>query len=210
MNRFALVASSGLAVSIIASGAHAALLGPGGTLVPVPLVAPAGVGFTLLANGTTPVTAATFSGTLSWGVWTNDVNNPFGLTALNFGYSFTNDTTSPNAVGRITINGFGSSTTDVGRSTFSGTVQPSIADRDTSIFGIIGFTYASFLNGMIQPGQTSQEMYIRTDATTWTFGDAAIIDGSIANVPVPAVIPTPGAAALAGLGLLTAARRRRA
>ncbi len=206
MNR---ILVSSIVIAAGALSANAALLAPGGTQFPVSTVPQASGSFVILASGVSPMTAATFTGNVYWVVWSNDSSSPFGLSGVNFAYIVANDSTSPNSIGRFEVNGFGSAQTDVGYYNGTGTAVPSIADRDSTPFGVVGYTFASFLTGMIAPGTASEDLTIRTDSTSWTFGDAAIIDGSIANVPVPAIIPAPGVAGIAGLGLLAAGRRRR-
>ncbi len=186
-------------------------LPPGSTVFPVPSVPQAvgGPGFAILAQGSTPVTAATFSGTLYWVVLQGVSNSP--LPGLTFGYRVENNAVSSNGIGRLTINGFGvTSQLDVGYyNGVSGTVAPSFADRDSTPNGVVGFQFASFLLGEITPGTSSEELIIFTDATSWVVGEAALIDGSIATVAVPALIPAPGVAGLVGAGLMLAGRRRR-
>lgn len=196
-------------VAIVAASASAIPLPPGGLVLPPALGSGASGPFSILTLGSSPLTASTFTGTLNWAVLSGDTSNPLG--GLTFVYAVENNALSPNSIGRLAINGFGNTAAlDVGYfNSGSGTVVPSFADRDTSPFGVIGFQFAAFLNGMIGPGQTSEELIVYTDATSWVVGEAAVIDGSIATAAVPALVPTPGAAGLMGVGILAMTRRRR-
>jgi hypothetical protein len=200
-----------VAVAGVVGVAAGSPLPPDSTILPVPSV-PQPVGgpnFAILAQGSTPVTASTFSGTVHWYVLQGVSNSP--LPGLTFGYRVENNASSPHAISRIAINGFGAtSQLDVGYFNGpAGTVVPSYADRDGTANGVVGFQFASFLLGEITPGASSKELIIYSNATSWVVAEAGLINGSIATVAVPAYIPAPGVAGLVGAGLMLAGRRRR-
>ena len=208
-NRFIAVCAA--LVLLAGTTAQAALLTTGNTLNPAPQEAgqPSG-GATQVANISVPFSApGNFSGTLTSTAFTNDTTNPFGLNRLTFVYTVSNNQNSTNALARAVFDSFVGFQTDT--SWDGAGTRPARVDRLTA--GDIGWSFDIVPPGgagPIQPGATSTRLVVQTDATFFGASNASVIDGAIVT-GIPAIgpaIPEPaslGALALAGLVL----RRRR-
>lgn len=203
---------AGLAVS----SAFASPLLPGGSVSPIPVYTNSLLTATLVAPYLQmPFSSGgLFAGTLNMAVFTNMPDNPYGSTFLSFAYQLSNDASSSNSLGRFTVNGYSGFLTDVG------TDGDAVYNTPAYLAGFeatrqsdgssIGF---SFLNGggfsQIGPGGFSRVFIVHTNATAWTMSPASVIDGDIATTEAYSPVPTPGAGALLGMGLIAAGRRRR-
>jgi hypothetical protein len=212
------VAAIGLGLGL-AGIANATLLLPGSGPLAVDVLANA-PGGTVLASAVTPVTTPNWSGTARAAVVRSATDAP-----LDFYYQVTNNANSTDAIGRITASDFAPSvTTNVFQTAaafgpFSaGSQSSSSGDRGT--LGTVGFSFApgATFTGKIDPGETSNTMIIRTNATEFTNGFMGILNGTGAFAPafqpttLVGVIPEPGTIALLASGLLAmggVARRRR-
>jgi hypothetical protein len=205
-----------------AASANATLLLPGGGPLAVDIVASA-PGGTILDSASGALITPHWSGTYRTAV----VDGPETGVNLDFYYQVTNGSGSADALGRVTGADFNNvfitnliQTSAVfdgfvagGQSAFSG-------DRDT--FGVVGFNFVPGANGTgkIDPGESSYLLIIRTNATTYTAGTMAVINGTATYVnafqpsgqpPLVGPIPEPGTMALLATGLLAlggAARKR--
>ncbi|MGE5526454.1 MAG: PEP-CTERM sorting domain-containing protein [Rhodospirillaceae bacterium] len=207
----------------VAGAAQATVLLPGGGPLAVDIVASA-------PGGTILDTA---SGTLSTPHWTGTyrtavVDGPEAGVNLDFYYQVTNGSGSTDSLGRITGADFNNAfITNLiqtnaafdgfvagGQSAFSG-------DRD--MFGVVGFNFLPGTSGTgkIDPGESSYLLIIRTNATSYTAGTMAVINGTATfasafqpsgQPPLVGPIPEPGTMALLATGLLAiggVARKRR-
>lgn len=204
-NRFSLIACV-LGVSMFSAMSNAALIAPNTNVFA--LNEPGPVGGTVVASQTVNYTTATYSGTLTSTVVSGDTSNPLG--GLTFTYQISNNTTSAHAITRLAVNGFSGFSTDMSFNNGSGTIAPTLNDRDAG-GNVIGFTYigAPIGGGTIIPGATSNLMVVQTNAAGFRPTLGNVIDGSIAVVDTyaPVVIPEPASAtALLAAGLI---RRRR-
>lgn len=201
-----------VAVGLSAAVATATPLPIGGTVTPLNYyptsVNAATVVQPLVASN---FSSANFSGTLLSGVVTNDLNNPFGANFLTFVYFIINGAGSTDSLGRFTVNGFGTFGTDVGMDPFGigGGLIDAFENNRSNSGDELGW---SFLNAgvfdQVGPGQQSSYFVVHTNATTFNWSTAAIIDGNIAEANAWAPLPTPGAGAALAMGLLASARRR--
>lgn len=151
-----------------------------------------------------------FTGTLLSQVWSGDTSNPFG--GLTFTYRLQNNSSSLDALGRLTLSSYAGYQTDV---SFNGPgVVPLNAVR--SVGGNqIDFNLLSgppnFQHNLI-PGASTPVLILQTDSLIYNLGNASVIDTAVANavalVPT-AIVPEPTTLALAGLGLLATAMRRK-
>lgn len=189
----------------------ATIVPPGTTSVPIATQdLPAGSFLAMLAS---PVLAPTFSGIARSAVF-QDTATGF----LSFLYQFTNDSLSPESIGRITGSAFNGFTTDVFQSATAGfgffetgTRAANTADRGMS-GDVVGFNFG--VGDRVQPGESSFVLQVRTNTTSYTTGFMGIIDGSAATAVAfapTAPIPEPQTYAmmLAGLGLMGFMIRRR-
>ncbi|MGD9645805.1 MAG: PEP-CTERM sorting domain-containing protein [Pirellulales bacterium] len=193
-----------LALSLLTATAQASLLAPGVTTLAVGEVepGPSKIEDTL----TVPVTAATFTGSLTSTVLSGDATNPFG--GLTFIYDLSNDAGSPHAIHRFTVSNFTGFLTDVSYSLPPQGppvgVVPTLMDRGPLPGDVVGFTFVGLPlgAGALAPGSFATTLVIQTDATSWTRSKAAVINGSTANVDAlaPRAIPEPGTAAMALIG----------
>jgi hypothetical protein len=169
---------------------------------------------TLLDSISTVISTPTFTGTAHSAVY----DGPEDGTNLNFYYQFANTggegLTSLDAIARMSAGGFSDWATDVSQSSdafgsfVAGTVAANTVDRGT---GVLGF---NFTPGGVLPGQSTNIIEVRTDATDYTSNWMAVIDGTAGFAPAfapTAAIPEPETYALmlAGLGLLGFVGRRR-
>ncbi|HVT11094.1 MAG TPA: PEP-CTERM sorting domain-containing protein [Fimbriimonadaceae bacterium] len=122
---------------------------------------------------------------------------------------------SSDPIGRVTLYNFASFLTDVGHRLDAygpyvsiGAIDPSEANRNAS-GSTVGFDYDLGATGL-NPGTTSYTMVVRTDATEYTFGNVAIINGVSDNVRGFAPVPEPASLAILGVGILALLRRKRA
>lgn len=204
----ALVVVSAVAL-VTAAPVSAALLPPGGVVVPTATASPTGA--TLAAttgnvNFASLVDPSAYSGSLNTSVYRNDPNNGFGLNSLTFVYQLTNNATSRDAIERFVANNFAGFQVDAAFNATSGTRTPSTVDRQATGTAI-GFDYTN--TQPIAPGTQSTLLVLHTNATQF----APTIDSISNTFPATVaslgpVVPEPttlGAAALCGLALV---RRR--
>jgi len=170
-----------------------------------------------------PFVAASYTGILTSTVWNNDASNPFGLQALTFTYTLTNNAGSAHELHRFTISNFETFLTDAAFSTLLPPgVPPLFIDRNGGVGDVVGFSYPTPIPpvligpGPIGPGMTSMTMVIQTNALLFQPTLASVINGSVTMVPSlapQALIPEPSTLALAGMGVaalgMVVARRRR-
>lgn len=201
----------GLALAIsVASAYGAALVPPQGPIAPDSWAsctgcAPLGTG--IFGTG---ATGPSLGFVYSAGVFTDDAMNPYGLSDLDFVYSFLNNATSTALIARITATNFTGFNTDVGFFTAAafpgGTIIPTTVDRNSA--NTVGFTFNSFA-----AGDESLVFVIKTNATAFSSGSLSIIDngGGSASVMAFAPVPVPEPQLLwpLGLALLAMAAYRR-
>lgn len=169
---------------------------------------------TVLAN--TGVLAFTAVGGLFSGTVDEIVARDSVTGFLDFIFQVHNNLVSTDAIGRVTTNNFDSFTTDVGYSSTvfitimgAGTRVPSTVDRLTT--DVVGFNFADVLLGGIKPGQTSDLLVIKTNASAFGPGKVNFLDGDIAqtNVFAPTAVPEPTSLLLLGSGFFVAALWRK-
>jgi hypothetical protein len=177
-----------------------------------------GGGSTLAASASGALDSAAgpgdFTGTFLEQVW-HDTANTFGSGDLTWIITATNDSTSTNSLEHVTASSFAGFLTDVGIGSGAGD-HPDSVDRATP--GVISFNFGTSatdpLAGFISPGGTSPKLFIETNATSFTAGHLAAIDGGTATVDAFApIVPEPSTWVMMGLGFgllgLAAIRRGR-
>lgn len=190
---------------------------PGSTVFPglVPTGTPAG---TLLATKTEPFTTSPgTSGVLDLAVYKE------GGGTLDFYYQVFNNKTSKDSIARETDTDFSGFTTATGYRTdgstltgtsfVNGTFIPVTADRN-SVGDVVGFSFNPPDSSKIAPGMYSDVFVISTNATRFTTGTAALIDGGSVNLSAwqpLAAVPEPLTMipmAMGFLALVVTSRRR--
>jgi hypothetical protein len=192
-----------------ASNLQAALLSSGGTIYPmVAEVDP--VGGVVKASTTSPITAPTFTGTLTTTVIEGDTSNPYG--GLTFTYLLTNAAGSPDDLARLTVSSFAGYFVDASYQSGGGTA-PALVTR-AAVGDVVGFDFNGLGAGMISPGGSSALLVLQTNSSTWTPTIAAVIDSSVATTasfaPAPGGgVPEPATLSMAAAGTVALLLRRR-
>jgi PEP-CTERM motif len=176
--------------------AQASILSVGGTAPPSPLF-PTGP---TLASTSGTITTPTFTDTYStWVV--RDPGNTFCANCLDFIYVYTLD--GPDVNERFSMSSFAGFMVDVGTNPF-GVHDPITVDRSSITGAVVGFNFDEFGDEM-QPGQTTVDLVIETNAVTFTSGFLSAQDGTAGSgvgfAPQTA-IPEPSSMLLMGSGLL--------
>ena len=177
--------------------ANASILGVGGTAPPSPLF-PTG---TQLAFTSGTVTTPTFS--TDYSTWVlRDPTNTWCANCLDFVYQFTNH--GPDVNQRYTMFNFGSFLIDAGTNPF-GVHDPITVSRSMIGAGqVISFNFDQF-GDEIQPGTTTVQLVIMTNALTFTNGFLSVQDGTagFGNAFQPqSPVPEPTSLMLMGSGLI--------
>lgn len=219
MNKRVFSIAVACSLAMLASVASAVTIAPGGAVLTNGTSLGADPSFnngTVIASNATPfIGIDSFSNVKFTGVlYANVVRESSGL--LSFYYQIHNDITSLDALERFTNQDFTGFTTDVdyrtdaqtgitGGSALVGTVGSRFATRNSTA-AVVGFTFNS--TGVPQGADTYWHV-IRTNATLFTSGSTALLNGGIATVQTFApLVPEPGSLALLGLGALMLRRRK--
>ena len=152
-----------------------------------------------------------FNNVVFFGLIDSRVYVDSGTGKLDFTYQFSNNANSPDSIEQMTVGGYAGLITDADYVPATGAAIPSLVTRSSS-GDLIGFSFPG--SSAVLQGQTTDLLVIKTNASNYTLGNAAIQDGGNGNVsvfvPAPAV-PEPATAAIAGFALCAfAVRRRRA
>lgn len=168
-----------LAACLLAGRLLAAPLSPGQALFPAP-GEPDPAGGSVVAGGhPVPLTAVTFSGTLTTSVIAGDLSNPLG--GLTFTFLLSNHAASANAISQLAARGFQGYAVDASFHSPGSGVTPAFIDRAGS-GDVIAFNFLAGLGpGPLMPGSTSALLVIQTDARNYGVIPASVINGSVAE-----------------------------
>jgi hypothetical protein len=208
----AVVGLLGLALS---SPASAAILAPGGLLLPVTQELDPSGGTTIDSLSSDFSAPGHYSGTLRSLVIEDDASNPWG--GLTFLYQIVNDgIDGPNSIGRLSVDSFNGFMTDVSYQVAENTIAPAFADRGVN-GNVVAFNFFPYQAdphaGFLDAGDISSVLVVQTDAKAYQRVVASIIDGSISSAETfGPVVPEPSSLALLGLsasaiGLYVARRK---
>ncbi len=137
-------------------------------------------------------------GTLTSWVFSGDLNNPwYESGGLTFIYQFNVNAVD---VGRITISDFSKVLTSMNYGTTTDLVSPSGGFGMTPDLSAAGFTFSP--STYVLPGQSSAFLIVYTNATSFGYNTASVIDGHTSNVGALAPAPEPASLALFGTGLV--------
>jgi hypothetical protein len=203
-----------MALAAMSPTAVAVPLAPGDTVFPDVLVGDPG---TLLDSVLVPFTAATYDGEVRAAVYENAGGT------LDFYYQVSNLGGGVGQIARVTnflFSGFDTEVffrTDggsVGAGFVDGTKPPATADRNILGPGdVVGFSFNPPDTGKVAPGETSNVLVVRTNATDFELGTTSVINGGTVDVetfqPVTAAIPEPLSVFLIGGTLVGLASLRR-
>jgi hypothetical protein len=157
--------------------------------------------------GVNALNQVVFTGVLDHAVYQHNTSS-----LLTFMYRYTNDSTSADAVIRMTTTNFSGWSTNVDWVTNGASgVAPHHANRSGD-GATIGFNWVDQSiggSGLILPGQSSWTVMIMTDATQYMLGTTSLINGGVDSVVTFAPVPEPGTLAVLGAGAALLARRRR-
>ncbi|MGC2786392.1 MAG: hypothetical protein WA397_21670 [Roseiarcus sp.] len=184
MRKLLLPAAAAFAVVAAAPAAHAIVLDPGTSGSPDLLSL--GAGSTLVADtGLLSFSNSAFSGTLDEWVY-QDTANTFNSGDLTWVIQVANSANSSDAIGRVTAGNFAGFMTDVGDN--GGANAPDLVDRDTPGH-TIGFSWAE--TGGLLVGDTSDLLFIDTNATRFIPGTLAVIDSQTSDLSgyEPSAVP---------------------
>ena len=187
-------------VGLFVSAVCASPILPGQTIVQFS-AEPDPVGGVLVAPILTlPFVTGTFSGTLTSMVISGDTTNALG--GLTFVYTITNDAKGPDAIHRLTVNGYTGFLTDGSYQAAAGQ-KPTTIDRgangDVIGFGFIG---APLGFGELPPGAPSTPLVVQTNAPAYRETFASVIDGTVTTVRTYSpVIPEPVTLGLMAIGM---------
>lgn len=171
-------------------------------------------------TGTVPFVATSDSSVLSNNFTAKDVFNDVVFTGvitsqvfvdsstgdLDFVYQFSNSANSPDAIQRLSVAGYEGFTVNADYIPSTGSAFPTTVNLDAT-GDIVGFTFSA--SAPVSPGLTTDELFVKTDASAYTLGSASLQDGGNANVVVYVPVPEPASAAIAALGFSALAMRRR-
>lgn len=152
-------------------------------------------------TGINSVSGIVFTGSLDTQVYADSGG-------LDFVYQLSNNSNSLDSIERMASSGFSGYTTNADYIAGTGAASPFLVSSSTS-GDVIGFSFLSA--AAIQPGQTSDTLVIKTDATAFTTGSVSVSDGGVANVSSfsPVAVPEPASATVAAFGFSALALRRR-
>jgi hypothetical protein len=207
--RFALVATF---LPLLCGVCQAVPIVPGSVQFPAAAEPNPTLGSSLVfSTGAVGFSTATFSGTLTSSVWSNDATNPYGLDRMTFVYEIDNFAVSADEITRLSISDFDSFLTDASFAPDDSATAPTLITRSAN-GTVMGF---NFVVPGLAPGSNSTLLVVQTNAATYQNTTASLIDGTVASVASLApltVVPEPASVVLftlGGLGLLWIAKRRR-
>ncbi|MGH9618872.1 MAG: PEP-CTERM sorting domain-containing protein [Bryobacteraceae bacterium] len=200
--------ASGLLLAL--SPVYATPLAPGTTVPGGGDVFGALTGLTLLNSTSGSGVGSDFTATYTDAVYSGDSTNLWG--GLDFVITVTNTTATPpgTALERVTNGAFGNVLTDVGFATsVNGTLAPGTTpttavtrslEITTGTGNTVGFDFTSPAG--LNPGNSTEYLVIKTNASSYNAGTLGIIDSSGATVAGFAPVPEPMTMGLLGGGLL--------
>jgi len=192
-------------LGLMSGQANAALLSPGGFLIPAPLE-PDPAGGLVLASVTSPFSSVDIQGQVISRVLSGDVSNPLG--GLTFTYQIIMATISPHEVSGFSVGNYGGSQTDVSYNNVfpTASIAPFLVSRSSAPGDVVRFNYIPGIGA----GQFSALMVVQTDASAYQPTLASVINSGshLVNSLAPTQVPEPGAVALAVVGGLAIFRLR--
>lgn len=211
--RIAAVAAMALIGLGFSSTVKGVIINPGNSGV-VPLGAGAFGGTVVYPTTITPFTGTSvlgvsFTGELAATVY-SDPNNLFGAGDYDFVYQFSNDNNPSNtSIENFSVNDFTGFSTSADYVTGTNVAPTTMSRLPAGTGDVINFVYGPTTS--VAFGQSSDVMVVQTNATAYQLGTASLQDGGNARIaaPVPAVVPEPATAAIAGFALVALGMRRR-
>lgn len=161
----------------------------------------------LLAQTNFAFTSASFTGTLTSKVWTDDESNPWG--GLTFTYKLANNGDCGESLGLFALRGFAESLTDLN---YSGSgIAPRTVSRSTDGDQITFGFFNRDGDETLHPGGTSARLVVQTGCTTWGLNQLVGLDSLevIAPAFAPLAVPEPTLATFISLSVAIAFAQRK-